>query len=284
MKKDSSSLTALRVAMRRAAHQVIDDPIVFSDPLAFHMLGMRNQSGKQLDLALPEQTPVESRYRAYLAARSRYAEDELHAAVKRGITQYVILGAGLDTFAYRNPYPDNVLHVYEVDHPATQAWKQERLREADIQVPGTLTFTPVNFETETLEDGLRRVAFDTGKRVFFSWLGVTAYITNSAFIKTLRFVASRLSGSEIVFDYMISPSLLNQSARNVFEKLANRVASAGEPFQNFLDPSALKKDLQGIGFKKIRDLDSVELNKMYFSEREDELKAGGLAHIIHAMV
>jgi methyltransferase (TIGR00027 family) len=115
-----------------------------------------------------------------LAARSRYAEDELHTAIKRGIQQYVVLGAGLDTFAYRNPYPQDVLHVFEVDHPATQIWKRTRLEEAGITIPRTLTFTPVDFEIQTLEDGLRRAGFDTSKAAFFSWLGVTMYLTSSA--------------------------------------------------------------------------------------------------------
>jgi methyltransferase (TIGR00027 family) len=284
MKTNSSSVTALRVALRRAAHQIIDDPKVFSDPLAFQIVDAENQSTKQLDPNLLEQTTLESRYRAFLAARSRYAEDELHIAVKRGIHQYVILGAGLDTFAYRNPYPYDVLHVFEVDHPATQTWKQERLKEANIPIPKTLTFTPVNFETETLEEGLGRVAFDTSRGAFFSWLGVTSYITNSAFITTLRFVASRPLGSGIVFDYMISPSLLNPTARNAFDNLAHRVALAGEPFQNFFDPSMLKKDLQTMGFRQIEDLGPRELNDMYFSGRTDKLKVGSLAHIMKAMV
>lgn len=284
MKTNSSSGTALLVAMRRAAHQIMDDPKIFSDPLAFRIMGAENQSAQRLDPSLLDQTPAESRYRAFLAARSRYAEDQLHIAIKRGVHQYVILGAGLDTFAYRNPYPDDVLHVFEVDHPATQTWKQARLKEANIPMPRALTFTPVDFETETLEEGLRRAAFDAGRCAFFSWLGVTSYITTSAFTATLRFVASRPSGSGIVFDYMISPSLLNPTARNVFDNLAYRVALAGEPFQNFFDPSSLKNDLQTMGFRKIEDLGPKELNDLYFRERADKLKVGSLAHIMNAIV
>ena len=140
MKANSPSATALRVAMRRAAHQIMDDPKVFCDPLALRMVGSENESAPQLDPRLLEQTPLESRLRAFLAARSRYAEDELHIAIKQGVNQYVVLGAGLDTFAYRNPYPGDVLHVFEVDHPTTQSWKHAYLEEADIPIPRTLTF------------------------------------------------------------------------------------------------------------------------------------------------
>ena len=131
MKANRPSATALRVAMRRAAHQIMDDPKVFHDPLALRVVGVESELGQQLDTKWLEITPLECRLRAFLAARSRYAEDELRIAINRGVHQYLVLGAGLDTFAYRNPYPEDVLHVFEVDHPPTQTWKQTRLMEAD---------------------------------------------------------------------------------------------------------------------------------------------------------
>ena len=284
MKVDSPSATALRVAMRRAAHQVLDDPKVFYDPLALRMVGAENESAQQLDPKFLEQTPLECRLRAFLAARSRYAEDELHIAVNRGVHQYVVLGAGLDTFAYRNPYPEDVLHVFEVDHPTTQTWKHTRLKAAGIPIPRTLTFSPVNFETETLAEGLRRAAFDTSKCAFFSWLGVTPYITSSAVTATLRFIASMPVGSGIVFDYVILPSLLNPTARRALNGLASRVAQAGEPFQTFFDPSSLEKSLKAMGFGQIEDLGPEELNDRYFRERTDELRVGSLSHVMNAKV
>ncbi len=284
MKRNRSSITALRVAMRRAAHQIMDDPRIFYDPLAFRILGAENQSAKYLDPRMLVQTPAESKYRAYLAARARYAEEELQIAINRGIQQYVILGAGLDTFAYRNPYPDNALHVFEVDHPATQIWKQERLKEAGIPIPQTLTFTPVDFDTETLDEGLRRVAFDTGKCTFFSWLGVTSYITRSAVNRILQFVATMPLGSGIVFDFMISPLLLNPNSRSVFNKLAHRVALEGEPFQSTFDPSLLKNNLQIMGFGQTEELGPKELNDQYFRGRKDGLKVGSLSHLMNARV
>lgn len=284
MDENCPSRTALRVAMRRAAHQIMDDPKVFIDPLALRISGLENLSAEDPNQKWLEKTPLSSVLRASLAARSRYAEDELHAAIKQGVSQYVILGAGLDTFAYRNPYPQDVLHVFEVDHPSTQIWKRNRLDEADIPIPQTLTFSPVDFETETIEDGLRRAGLDTGKRTFFSWLGVVMYLTSSAISATLRFVASMPVGSGIVFDYMISPSLLNPTARKVFNSLAHRVASVGEPFETFFDPASLEATLLTMGFRQIQDIEPEEMDARYFRGRKDMLRVGRLSHVMHARV
>jgi methyltransferase (TIGR00027 family) len=284
MKENCPSTTALRVAMRRAAHQIFDDPKVFHDPLALPILGEENVSALQSDPKWSEQTPFSSRLRASLAARSRYAEDELQIAVLRGIHQYVVLGSGLDTFAYRHPYSEDVLHVFEVDHPATQIWKRTLLEEAGIPIPPTLTFSPVDFETQTLEEGLRRAGFDANKCAFFSWLGVTMYLTSAAITATLAFVSSLPVGSGIVFDYMISPSLLNPTARQAFNRLAERVAMAGEPFQTFFDPSLLERSLRGMGFGQIEDLGAEEMNARYFQGRRDNLTVGSLAHVMNARV
>jgi methyltransferase (TIGR00027 family) len=219
-----------------------------------------------------------------VAARSRYTEDELHIAVKWGVHQYVVLGAGLDTFAYRNPYPEDALHVFEVDHPATQTWKRTRLGESGIPIPRTLTFAPIDFDTQTLEDGLRRAGFDTTRSAFFSWLGVTPYLKSSAVTATLRFVASMPVGSGIVFDYMISPSLLNPTARRALDSLAHRVALAGEPIQSMFDPSSFKSSLLAMGFRKIENIEPEEMNARYFRGRTDELRVGSLAHIMNASV
>ncbi|MGE5190665.1 MAG: class I SAM-dependent methyltransferase [Gemmatimonadota bacterium] len=155
MKEGGPSATALRVAMRRAAHQVLDDPRVFDDPLALRIVGAEDVPEPRPDPAWAERSSPARGLRAFLAARCRYAEDELRVAVGRGTRQYVVLGAGLDTFACRNPYPADVLRVFEVDHPATQSWKRARLEDAGIAIPGTLTFAPVDLERVTLEEGLR---------------------------------------------------------------------------------------------------------------------------------
>jgi len=284
MEENCSSRTAQRVAMRRAAHQILDNPKIFDDPLALRVLGLEKASAQDANQTWLEDTPLARVLRASLAARSRYAEDELHAAIKRGVDQYVVLGAGLDTFACRNPYPPNALHVFEVDHPATQIWKRTRLEEAGIPVPLTLSFSPVDFETQTLEEGLRRTGFDANKPAFFSWLGVTMYLTGDAINATLRWVASMPVGSGIVFDYLISPALLSPTARKVFDGLADRVARAGEPFQTFFDPSSLKAALQEMGFGQVEDLEPEAMDARYFRGRTDGLRVGRLAHVMNARV
>jgi methyltransferase (TIGR00027 family) len=285
MKENQSSRTALRVAMRRAVHQILDDPKVFHDPLALRIVGLgwARRTTPFLKRFLG-QAMLSLGRRAFMVARSRYAEDELHRAVQRGVRQYVILGAGLDTFAYRNSYPKDVLRVFEVDHPATQAWKRRRLKEAGIPIPKTLTFSAINFETQNLKDGLCQAGFDACQGTFFSWLGVTQYLTSEAIAATLRFVASLPSGSGIVFDYHISPFLLNPAQRLAREGLAQRVNLADEPFQTCFDPSRLKSSLRAMGFGTVEDVGSEGLNALYFRDRSDKLIVSSPSHIMNARV
>src|SRR5215469_1170715 len=161
-----SSATAEGAALLRAAHQILDTPPVFDDPLALRIVGEERAAAVRAD---PQrfQTAERRALRAFVALRSRYAEDQLAAAVERGVRQYVILGAGLDTFAYRNPFPNGCLRIFEVDHPATQAWKRERLQQSGILIPGDLTFAAIDFEQQTLKDGLSEAGFDDRQSAFF---------------------------------------------------------------------------------------------------------------------
>ena len=183
MQTGRASRTALRVAQRRAVHQVLDQPCVLTDPIAIPLLGPEFSYD-----AAGEMHPFARAFRAFMAARSRYAEDRLAACVALGVTQYVILGAGLDTFAYRNPFPE--LRVFEVDFPATQEWKRALLAAADIAVPANLTFVPLDFEHMTLAAGLAGAGFDSSKPAFFGWLGVVPYLTLPAFRATLETIAA----------------------------------------------------------------------------------------------
>jgi len=284
MKEGRPSATAQRVAMRRAAHQLLDDPKIFDDAVALRIIGRESASALQADPRQFEATPLSTYLRAFVAARSRYAEDELSLGVRRGICQYVILGAGLDTFAYRNPYPEGALHVFEVDHPTTQTWKRVRLEEVGIRLPGDLTFVPVDFESQTLEEGLWNAGYAPDKGTFFSWLGVTEYLTTEVVMATLRFIASAPVGSGVVFDYMISPSLLTSVQRLGLDTLSLRVAFAGEPWQAFFDPEVLTKDLRAMGFGYVEDKGSEEINTMYFKNRKDGLQVGSLSYLMNAQV
>src|SRR5580700_4490313 len=167
MEQSIASRTALRVALRRAAHQIHDSPVVFNDPLAVAILGGTYAEELRRTPLRPDR-PFSIGLRAFLVARSRYAEDNLRRAVESGVHQYVLLGAGLDTFAYRNPYPR--LRVFEVDHPATQQWKRELLQRSSIVIPESLSYTPVDFERQSLAEQLRDTGFDRTAPAFFAWL------------------------------------------------------------------------------------------------------------------
>ena len=284
MKEGKPSATAHRVAIRRAAHQIFDDPLVLDDPIALPILGPE-VAGRIKAEKLAQQSRAARYSRAFMVARSRYAEDELARAIGRGAAQYVILGAGLDTFAYRNPHPASVLRVFEVDYPATQAWKRSQLEAGGIAVPESLTFAPVDFEKQSLADGLAAAGFDRSEATFFSWLGVTMYLTREAMRATLALIASLPAGSGVVFDYAVPRESLNWFGRFVFDRVAQRVAAAGEPFQLFFEPKALAAELREIGFKSFEDVGSAELNALYFANRNDNLRVGGrLGRLMKAQV
>jgi methyltransferase (TIGR00027 family) len=278
------SRTALRVAMRRAAHQLFDSPKVLDDPIAVRIIGPR--ALEQLEAGrLREATGLARGLRAFMAARSRYAEDALARSVGRGAKQYVVLGAGLDTFAYRNPYGESTLRVFEVDFPATQEWKRQRLAEARIAIPPSVTLAPVDFEHQTLAEGLRLAGFDSTKATFFSWLGVTMYLTEEAVMSTFALIAATPRGGGVAFDYALPRSSLNWLGRLALDAMMLRVAAAGEPFRTFFDPAALAARLRGIGFSSVEDMDTDELNKRYFKDRADNLRvAGRLGRLMSAEV
>jgi methyltransferase (TIGR00027 family) len=278
MRDAKPSRTAQRVAIRRAAHQLLDDPKVFDDPLAAAIAGGGSERPPEA------QQPYSRALRAFIAVRSRYAEDQLAPAVERGVRQYVVLGAGLDTFAYRNPFQSAGLQVLEVDHPATQEWKREQLREAGIAIPREMKFAPIDFERQSLEEGLLTAGFDNQQPAFFSWLGVTPYLSRPAFAATIQFIAQMPSGSGVVFDYAVERSLLSPMQQRALDALAERVARAGEPFQLFFDPAALTSDLARLGFGHIEDLNCDQINARYFAGRSDGLAVSGGGHLLHAQL
>ncbi|MGD0161455.1 MAG: class I SAM-dependent methyltransferase [Candidatus Sulfotelmatobacter sp.] len=281
MQEGTFSKTAHRVAVRRAAHQLLDQPRVLDDPLALRIIGAEAENELRSN---PKEDHAFSRaFRAFMAARSRFAEDELALAVAQGVRQYVVLGAGLDTFAYRNPHSG--LRVFEVDHPATQAWKRERLEAAGIAIPTSLTFAPIDFERRTLADGLGQSGFNGSAAAFFSWLGVTPYLTREACLVTLSFIAKMPAGSGVVFDFAVDPALLNLGQRMALKALSKRVAAVGEPFQLFFDPEKLQGEMKGMGFRRTEFLQGKELNARYFKDRKDGLLVrGSIGHLMAAWV
>lgn len=218
-----------------------------------------------------------------MVARSRYAEDKLTAAAANGVQQYVVLGAGLDTFAYRNPFQQ--VRVFEVDHPATQAWKRERLEAAGIAIPAEFAFVAIDFEKQMLDAALDVAGFRTSEPAFFSWLGVTPYLTREAFEATVRFIAAMPAGSGVAFDFAVERSSLGMMERLALDELSRRVASAGEPFRLFFNPEALAEELKRMGFSQVERLDAGGINARYFANRSDKLRVrGGLGQLLSAFI
>jgi methyltransferase (TIGR00027 family) len=274
---------AERVAMRRAAHQLYDDPLVFADPLAMRVLpeSARAELSKREEA---ERTPFARGMRAFLCARSRFAEEALGRAVAAGVRQYVVLGAGFDTFAGRSALPECSIHpglrIFEVDHPATQAWKRACLEQGDVHVPDTVTFVPVDFEHEELMVRLVTSGFDASAPSFCSWLGVLPYLTREAAVGTLRGLGTLPVGSGVAFDYAVARESLSPKQQAMFDWLAERVARAGEPFRLGFDPAELRELLGECGFARVEDLDTEAVSARYFADRTDGLTVrGGLGRL-----
>jgi methyltransferase (TIGR00027 family) len=278
MQPGQPSRTALGAAGLRAAHQVLDGAAIFADPLALRILGP--DADDLVREAQAEADPFRQRLRWFIAIRSRIAEDALAAAIKHGVRQLVVLGAGLDTYAYRVPHsPD--LCIFEVDHPATQAWKRERLAKADIPLPSALSFVPVDFERETLADGLAAAGFDSIQQTFFTWLGVVPYLTDEAIFSTLGFIAGLSGGAHVVFDYVNPTASVTEPARRAaHEALAARVAAAGERIRNRFDSEALCMRLKALGFGEVEDFGWAEISARFFPG--GAVSSGGGAHVLRA--
>ena len=275
MQSGQPSRTALGAAAHRAAHQALENGRIFRDPLAAQILGL-----SEADVAA-QARPDGKGLRLFIAARSRFAEDAAARAYDRGVRQLVVLGAGLDTFAYRNPHADLV--VFEVDHPATQAWKRARLAEAAIAIPPSMRFAPVDFERVGLADGLAEAGFDATAPAVFVWLGVVPYLTEPAVFATLTVIAGMPAGTEVVFTYSDPPSAMSPRERAGRNATAARVAAAGEPWITHFHPGPLHARLRKLGFREIEDLGPAEVAILYFGARPGAPDRKG-GHLIRARV
>ncbi len=261
------------MALRRAAHQVYDSrPLVFEDPLAVQILGAAFEEELYRTETRLER-PYSVALRAFLVARSRYAEDCVSRAFAAGVRQYCLLGAGLDTFGYRNEYPG--LRVFEVDHPATQRWKLGLLGQNRVAIPESLTHVSMDLECQSMEKELPIAGFNVEKPAVFAWLGVVPYLTYEAFRATIRFVAQRPIGSGLILDYGQPREALPLHEQLAHDSLASRVALAGEPFRLFFRPEEMLRELDG--FVAVEDLGTAEINARYFDGRPDELRVRGSA-------
>ncbi|HEX3569656.1 MAG TPA: class I SAM-dependent methyltransferase [Acidobacteriaceae bacterium] len=270
------SRTALRVALRRAAHQIFDlPPLVFEDPIAMRILGPHAAEVERTPgrISNRKPRPHSAAMRALIVARSRYAEDLLARAVRTGVRQYVLLGAGLDTFAHRNSYQQ--LRVFEVDHPATQQWKRELLAESALQHPDGLSYVPVDFENQSLGAELTGAGFDAMAPALFSWLGVVPYLSLDGFRSTALYIAARTVGSALVMDYEQPRTALPEVQRLERDSRSYRAKLSGEEFKLFFTPAQIAAELKA--FRNLEDVGTEELNARYFAGRADSLRLKGEA-------
>jgi methyltransferase (TIGR00027 family) len=218
--------------------------------------------------------------RIFIAARTRFAEDALAAAVEHGARQIVVLGAGLDTFAYRNPFR-GLVRVFEVDHPATQEWKRQRLADAAIPLPPWLTFAPLDFKSATVAEGLTAAGFDPTQRTFFTWLGVVPYLPEQSVWSILGFIACLRGGAQLVFDYSNPPASLSPDSLLAHERHAAHVAEMGEPWLSYFETAQLHAKLMALGFTQVEDLGPREIASRFFPDRVNSMPDKG-GHILRA--
>nr|WKF58595.1 Nodulation protein NolA [Paraburkholderia busanensis] len=274
--------SALMVATQRAAHQLLDRPLVLDDPVALTILGTADAQALREHIDRFRH-PASLGMRSSVIVRSRLADDVWGDAIERGIRQYVVLGAGLDTSAYR--HPDAPGRIFEVDLPETQQWKQTRLRETGMTTPPPLRFVPIDFESVGLAEGLARAGFDAGAPALFSWLGVTMYLDEAAVMETLRFIAGCARGSAVLFEYVMPLSNLPPIMRIAMEQLTAQFAERGEPWKSFFDPASLTETLNALGFSSTTTWTPDDLNERYLANRTDGLHIGATpARLILATV
>ena len=276
MQEGQASITALGAAGHRAAHQVLEHGFVFADPLALSILGPDADDAIALAKERPERRPL----RLFIAMRSRFAEDLAGHSIARGVRQILVMGAGLDTFAYRLERTQD-MRVFELDHPATQAEKRRGLTAAKIAEPAHVSYVAHDFERGSMIEALKVAGFDPGRRTFVIWLGVTPYLTEEAVFATLSEVARLPGGAEVVFDYANPPHAIEETAaRDLHRELAERVAASGEPFRCYFDSAALHTRASTLGFSEIEDLDRAALIGRYLPNLPVAPRPGPGGHVV----
>jgi methyltransferase (TIGR00027 family) len=279
MEDRQASQTALLVAYMRAAHQIIDTgPRVLDDPFALRLLGP-NAEARIREMTAVHLSPEGKALRKHVLLRSRFAEDRLRLAVARGIRQYILIGAGFDTFALRQPDWARDIRIIEVDHPATQGVKKSHIAHAGIAIPANLSFVGIDFERETLEDGFARAGVDRANPAFFSWLGVSMYLTETAIDATLGCLGGFPKGGEAVVTFLQKPE---ENAAG-YDNLADRVKSMGEPFISYFTQQEFENKLLNSGFSEVSVL-TPEMSARYVDEHTSSLQNPKRTSIVSAIV
>lgn len=289
MREGQRSRTAEAAAAVRAGHLLYDDPVIFADPFAIRLTSVVWRligssrilhwlvARKLLAALLP--------VRGEILGRSRYAEDQLEKAVAAGVDQYVMIGAGLDSFALRRRDLLTTVNVYELDHPASQASKRDRLRRLGVDLPSNLEFISVDFERETVAQALAKSSYSQKRPAFFSWLGVVSYLERKSVFDTLRsIVGCSFPGSGLVLDYGISIELLGPADRSTVQKLRNFTARRGERLISQFDPGTFPQEVCALGFELIENLSPTDQAARYFTGRTDDLRPLASAYFVHFRV
>jgi methyltransferase (TIGR00027 family) len=258
--------TAVRTALWRALHVEIDaTPPILNDDLALKLVAPEPGWQERPDMKYTK------RLRASIVARARFIEDLIIEQSKAGISQYAILGAGLDTFAERRPDVASQLRVFEIDQAETLAWKQKRLKELGFNIPASLHFVPVDFETSSWWEALLKAGFNVDKPAVVACTGVSLYLTKEAIRTTLRQAASLASGSKLAMTFYLPVELLDEEDRSLMEMSIKGASAAGTPFVSFFTPEEILQLGKEAGFKDVRSVSTKDMESMYFAGRTDGL-------------
>lgn len=272
--------TAVRVALWRALHIQCDSkPHIFSDEVGLKLVGDENWRNRQ-DMEPEFSKPM----RAGIVARARFIEDLVLEQLKKGVTQYVILGAGLDTFAQRNPDIASRINIFEVDEPGPQKWKQNRLIELGFKIPKGLHFVPVDFEAgQSWWNELNNSGFDKNKPAVVVSTGVSMYLTREANVATLQQIAKLASSSTFAMTFLLALDLLETNERSIMEFVMSKAKESGTPFLSLFAPEKIKEMAKDSGFKKVEYVSANDLYQRYFKDRSDGLNAGKAENFLVAM-
>src|ERR1035437_1262182 len=296
MKENQASFTAMSVAYMRAYHSMHDTPKIFDDFLAYdlipeekralieqHLIEQNVTCGQQLNdsgYAVSHYNQTNNfeslmqetrKYSGFFSSRARYAEDVLETAIRQGVKQYVILGAGMDTFAFRQPKMMEYLKVFEVDHPATQEFKLRRLAELGWKHPAKLHFIPIDFTKESLVTALTSSSsYDPKVKTFFNWLGVTYFLTRDEVFTTFSSITEIApAGSIIVFDYIDTDAFIPEKSSPQMQKSLEYLRMIGEPMITGFNPLTFAEELASLGFSLQENLSPADIEELYFQGRTD---------------
>lgn len=261
--------TAVRVALWRALHVQVDPPPhVFVDEVGLRLVAPEDSWQNR-----PDMSPFTRPFRASIVARARFTEDLVEDRVYGGVGQYVILGAGLDTFAQRRPEIASRLLVFEIDQPGPQAWKRKRLVELGLGIPPYLRLVPVDFEGgDAWWERLAASGFDSKKPAIVASMGVSMYLTLEAITATLRQVAELAQGSTLAMSFMLPIELTDPEVRPGIERAAAGARASGTPFISFFTPAEMLAVARDAGFRKVEHVSAAMLAQRYFANRTDGLR------------